>query len=84
VRKPADDVTTVKWLPLRQAIDTLTRPHEKAFLVSVGEVALQATNSSTREATAEPTTPAGLHGGSLPRPPTLFEAIRVWFRPLAR
>jgi hypothetical protein len=84
VRKPADDVTTVKWLPLRQAIDTLTRPHEKAFLVSVGEVALQATDPSTREATPEPTTPADLHGGSLPKPPTFFEAIRVWFRRLTQ
>jgi 8-oxo-dGTP diphosphatase len=84
VRKPADDVTTVKWLPLQQAIDTLTRPHEKAFLVSVGELALQATDPSTREATPEPTKPAGLHGGSLPKPPTFFEAIRVSFRRLAQ
>jgi 8-oxo-dGTP diphosphatase len=34
--KLMNDVTTVKWLPLQQAIDTLTRPHKKAFLVSVG------------------------------------------------
>jgi len=37
-----EDVTAVKWLPLQQAIDTLTRPHEKAFLISVGQAALQA------------------------------------------
>src|SRR5712675_3492562 len=41
-RKLMDDVTAVKWLPLQQAIDTLTRPHEKAFLISVGQAALQA------------------------------------------
>ena len=44
-RKLMDDVTAVKWLPLQQAVDTLTRPHEKAFLVSVGQAALQAGNS---------------------------------------
>jgi hypothetical protein len=41
-RKLMDDVTAVKWLPLQQAVDTLTRPHEKAFLMSVGQAALQA------------------------------------------
>jgi len=36
-RKLMDDVTAVKWLPLQQAVEALTRPHEKAFLVSVGQ-----------------------------------------------
>ena len=36
-----DDVKAVRWLPLRQAIDTLTRPHEKVFLTHVGPIALQ-------------------------------------------
>ena len=35
-----DDVKAVKFLPLRQAIDTLTRPHEKVFLNHVGPIAL--------------------------------------------
>jgi 8-oxo-dGTP diphosphatase len=30
-RKLMDDVTAVKWLPLQQAVDTLTRQNEKAF-----------------------------------------------------
>jgi 8-oxo-dGTP diphosphatase len=36
----SDDVKAVKWLPLRQAIDTLSRPHEKVFLTHVGPTAL--------------------------------------------
>lgn len=36
----SDDVKAVKWLPLRQAIDTLSRPHEKVFLTHVGPIAL--------------------------------------------
>ena len=36
-----DDVKAVKWLPLRQAIETLTRPHEKVFLTHVGPIALK-------------------------------------------
>jgi 8-oxo-dGTP diphosphatase len=34
------DVKAVKWLPLRQAVDILTRPHEKVFLSHVGPIAL--------------------------------------------
>ena len=40
VRDLMDDVKAVKWLPLRQAIDILTRPHEKVFLTHVGPIAL--------------------------------------------
>ena len=41
-----DDVKAVKWLPLRQAIDTLSRPHEKVFLTHVGPIALRAIKKS--------------------------------------
>jgi 8-oxo-dGTP diphosphatase len=44
-----DDVKAVKWLPLKQAIDTLTRPHEKVFLTHVGPIALGAVKKSLRE-----------------------------------
>ena len=44
-----DDVKAVKWLPLQQAIDTLTRPHEKVFLTHVGPIALAAVKKSLRE-----------------------------------
>jgi 8-oxo-dGTP diphosphatase len=40
VRDLMDDVKAVKWLPLRQAIDILSRPHEKVFLTHVGPIAL--------------------------------------------
>jgi 8-oxo-dGTP diphosphatase len=43
-----DDVKAVKWLALRQAIDTLTRPHEKVFLTHVGPIALRAVKKSGR------------------------------------
>jgi len=43
-----DDVKAVKWLPLRQAIDTLSRPHEKVFLTHVGPIALRAIKKSRR------------------------------------
>jgi 8-oxo-dGTP diphosphatase len=35
-RELMDDVKAVKWLPLRQAIATLSRPHEKVFLTHAG------------------------------------------------
>jgi len=40
VRELTDDVKAVKWLPLKQAIETLSRPHEKVFLTHVGPIAL--------------------------------------------
>ncbi len=40
VHELMDDVKAVKWLPLRDAIKTLTRPHEKVFLTHVGPIAL--------------------------------------------
>ncbi|HEY1982616.1 MAG TPA: hypothetical protein VGH13_21265, partial [Xanthobacteraceae bacterium] len=35
-----DDVKAVKWLPLKQAVETLSRPHERVFLTHVGPIAL--------------------------------------------
>jgi 8-oxo-dGTP diphosphatase len=37
----SDDVKAVKWLPLRQAIAMLNRPHEKVFLTHAGPIALE-------------------------------------------
>jgi 8-oxo-dGTP diphosphatase len=48
VRELMGDVKAVKWLPLRQAIDTLTRPHEKVFLTHVGRIALDHVKKSRR------------------------------------
>lgn len=35
------DVKAVKFLPLKKAVETLTRPHEKVFLTHVGPIALK-------------------------------------------
>jgi 8-oxo-dGTP diphosphatase len=40
-RELMDDVKAVKWLPLRQAIAMLSRPHEKVFLTYAGPIALE-------------------------------------------
>jgi 8-oxo-dGTP diphosphatase len=48
VRELMDDVKAVKWLPLRQAVDTLSRPHEKVFLTHVGPIALDHAKKSVR------------------------------------
>jgi 8-oxo-dGTP diphosphatase len=48
VRNLSDDVREVKWLPLPQAIATLTRAHEKVFLTHVGPIALAAIKKSVR------------------------------------
>jgi len=81
--KLTDDVTAVKWLPLQQAIDILTRPHEKAFLTGVGQAALWAAASSPREAAAGPVAPQVPDDGGLLKPNTFFEAIRAWLRRFA-
>jgi 8-oxo-dGTP diphosphatase len=39
VREPAYEIKAVKWLPLKLAIKTLTRVHERVFLASVGPIA---------------------------------------------
>jgi len=49
VRELMDDVKAVKWLPLRKAIDALSRPHEKIFLTHVGPIALEAVRKSAGE-----------------------------------
>lgn len=44
----SDDVKEVKWLPLQQAIEALSRAHEKVFLTQVGPTALEAAKNSVR------------------------------------
>ena len=66
-RKLMRDVRRVKWLPLDQAIDTLTHAHERAFLRAVGPAALQAARQS----------PTGARFGS-----ALVARIRRWLRVL--
>jgi 8-oxo-dGTP diphosphatase len=59
VRELNDDVKAVKWLPLRQAIEMLTRPHEKVFLTHIGPIALRAVKKSRRLKSRRSTANAG-------------------------
>jgi 8-oxo-dGTP diphosphatase len=49
VRELMYDIKAVKWLSLKQAIDTLTRAHEKVFLANVGPIALRAAKQHARD-----------------------------------
>jgi 8-oxo-dGTP diphosphatase len=48
-----NDVKAVKWLPLKQAVDALTRSHERAFLANVGPIALKSARQALREKSAK-------------------------------
>jgi len=54
IREPMDDIKAVKWLSLKQAIEMLSRTHEKVFLANVGPVALKATRESIRGKSSKP------------------------------
>ena len=54
MREPMDDIKAVKWLSLKQAIEMLSRTHEKVFLANVGPVALKATRESIRGKSSKP------------------------------
>jgi hypothetical protein len=45
----SNDVKAVKWLPLKQAIEILSRPHEKVFLTHVGPIALREIRKTVRK-----------------------------------
>jgi len=48
VRELDRDVKAVKWLPLKEAIDMLSRAHEKVFLANVGPVVVKAAKQAGR------------------------------------
>ena len=48
VRELNRDVKAVKWLPLKEAIDALSRPHEKVFLANVGPAVVKAAKQAVR------------------------------------
>ena len=60
------DVTAVAWLPLDEALDRLTRSHERAFLAEVGPLALEA--AVTRAAPPRRRPPAKRAASAPPRP----------------
>ncbi|MGY3604673.1 MULTISPECIES: NUDIX domain-containing protein [unclassified Bradyrhizobium] len=52
------DIKAVDWLPLDEALERLSRDHERAFLENVGPIALQAAalSEATRRKAAKPAT----------------------------
>ena len=54
VRELTNDVKAVKWVSLKEALETLTRAHERVFLANVGPTALKAVKQSMREKAAKP------------------------------
>jgi 8-oxo-dGTP diphosphatase len=73
------DVKAVKWLPLRQAVETLTRAHERVFLANVGPVALRAARQSL--IVAESAEHAGMPA---PARAGLVNTVRAWLRGTAQ
>ena len=51
VRELNRDVKAVKWLPLKEAIDMLSRAHEKVFLANVGPAVVKAAKQAVRNQT---------------------------------
>jgi 8-oxo-dGTP diphosphatase len=91
-RELSSDVKAVKWLPLKQAIDLLSRPHEKVFLTHVGPIALaeikKATHRKTRvrrgvakrRPAASPATPHVIAMDyQKTRPSAFAKALGSWF-----
>ena len=74
-----DDIKAVKWLPLKDAIATLTRPHEKVFLTHVGPIALK----HAREHAHQKRRPSAGHFAKLDR--TAFvKAVGSWIGRVAQ
>jgi hypothetical protein len=67
VRELMDDVKAVKWLPLRQAIAMLSRPHEKVFLTHAGPIALDYAKKPARRK-SRATLNGGRRAGKIPTP----------------
>jgi 8-oxo-dGTP diphosphatase len=75
-RKLMRDVRAVKWLPLKQAIKTLTHDHERAFLQHAGPTALEA---AAQGAGAPHAGANGRTRGAATRV-TFAERVGAWFR----
>jgi 8-oxo-dGTP diphosphatase len=69
VHELMDDVKAVKWLPLKHAVETLTRPHEKLFLTHVGPIALDHVKKSGRKPRAVTRKGTGRQGRNAPAAP---------------
>jgi 8-oxo-dGTP diphosphatase len=78
-RALGSDVKAVKWLPLKQAIETLTRAQEKVFLANVGAAAVKATRHAGRHVPVEAPPAPELLRESAPRG-RVVETVRGWLR----
>jgi 8-oxo-dGTP diphosphatase len=61
-----NDVTAVAWLPLDEAVERLTRSHERAFLAEVGPLAIEA--AAVRAAPPRRRVPTKRAASAPPRP----------------
>jgi 8-oxo-dGTP diphosphatase len=84
VRKLMRDVKAVKWLPLDEAIKTLTHAHERAFLANVGPPAIEAAARSARDIPPDASDASERSIRDETSEPeahnSLVETIRSWFR----
>jgi len=82
VRKLMRDVKAVEWLPLRDAIDRLSRGYERAFLEQVGPIALSAVSAPATDASfARAPEPAPIEAVREVRDQrTVIQRVRDWFR----
>jgi 8-oxo-dGTP diphosphatase len=80
-RKLMRDIKDVQWLPLERAIETLTHPHERAFLANVGPIALDAAARSARDPAADAGEPSErAEAGAQAASGSLVDTFRAWLR----
>jgi 8-oxo-dGTP diphosphatase len=77
VRKLMGDVKAVEWLPLKDALERLSRGYERAFLEQVGPIALSAMDAPVARA-PEPTRVEAIREVRDRR--SLVQKIRDWMR----
>jgi 8-oxo-dGTP diphosphatase len=82
VRRLMRDVQAVEWLPLKDAVERLSRGYERAFLEQVGPIALSAVNASVAgPPVARATEPARVEAIQQAQDRrSLMQKMRDWFR----
>ena len=80
-RRLMRDIRAVQWLPLAQAIKTLTHAHERAFQANVGPIALEAAARSAHEMRVEASEASpGADTGERTTDGSLIDVFRAWLR----
>jgi 8-oxo-dGTP diphosphatase len=80
VRELNRDVKAVKWLPLKEAIDMLSRSHEKVFLANVGPAVIKAAKQAVRAKMTKPVrskTKRPVRRAPAPMPATAVPAVHL-------